>query len=154
MKIISHRGNLEGPDSSLENRIDQIEKCINLGFDVECDLRYVNNEYLLGHDEGLYSIGINDLIEFSDCLWIHCKNIELLERLSSINNSNQFNFFWHQTDFYTLTSKGFIWSYPGNKVTENCINVMPEMTMNKNHIRELRSSNLFGVCTDYPTFLV
>ena len=32
MKIISHRGNLNGPNKNLENRLDTIEKAIQLGF--------------------------------------------------------------------------------------------------------------------------
>ena len=39
MKIISHRGNIEGPNSSTENFPDQINDCINRGYDVEIDLR-------------------------------------------------------------------------------------------------------------------
>ena len=38
MKIISHRGNLNGPNKNLENRLDTIEKAIQLGFDVEVDI--------------------------------------------------------------------------------------------------------------------
>ena len=26
-----------------------------------------------------------------------------------------FNYFWHQNDKFTLTSKGYIWTFPGNK---------------------------------------
>ena len=25
------------------------------------------------------------------------------------------NYFWHQTDDFTLTSHGYIWTYPGKK---------------------------------------
>jgi hypothetical protein len=42
--IISHRGNLTGSDQKLENKPEQIEKVINMGFDVEVDLRFENNQ--------------------------------------------------------------------------------------------------------------
>ena len=35
MKIISHRGNLNGPNEELENRLDTVEKAIESGFDVQ-----------------------------------------------------------------------------------------------------------------------
>ena len=50
MKIISHRGNIEGPNSSTENFPDQINDCINRGYDVEIDLRIIDNIFYLGHD--------------------------------------------------------------------------------------------------------
>ena len=153
MKIIAHRANLEGPDKYLENTISQIEKCIKLGFDVECDLRFIDGEYLLGHDEGIHTIDINDLKKYADSLWIHCKNLQALEMLSQGNNQKILNFFWHQTDMYTLTSKGFIWSFPGNKLSPNCVQVMPELNMEVRDIKHLDKSKIYGICTDYPILL-
>ena len=40
MKLIAHRANINGPDSSTENSPDQIDKCIEQGYDVEVDIRY------------------------------------------------------------------------------------------------------------------
>ena len=51
MKFIAHRGNLNGPEPDKENSITQIKKCIELGFDVEIDLRVINEELWLGHDQ-------------------------------------------------------------------------------------------------------
>ena len=39
MIIISHRGNLDGPDKERENNPHFIDDCITKGFDVEIDLR-------------------------------------------------------------------------------------------------------------------
>ena len=36
------------------------------------------------------------------------------------------NYFWHQNDDYTITSKGYIWAYPGKKLNKNAIYVLPE----------------------------
>ena len=41
MKIIAHRANLNGPNINDENQISSINKCIDLGFDVEIDVRLV-----------------------------------------------------------------------------------------------------------------
>ncbi len=42
MKLISHRGNLNGP-SDLENHPDQIKKVLKLGLNCEIDLWVKNN---------------------------------------------------------------------------------------------------------------
>ena len=50
MKIIAHRANINGSNSSNENRLSQIRKCIELGYDVEIDIRVIKNSLFLGHD--------------------------------------------------------------------------------------------------------
>ena len=51
MKLIAHKGNVNGPDSSKENTPAQIEWCIDNGYDVEIDVRYnsENDKFYLGH---------------------------------------------------------------------------------------------------------
>ena len=39
-----------------------------------------------------------------------------------MQNINQdFNYFWHENDRFTITSKGYLWTYPGNKYSENSV---------------------------------
>ena len=48
MKIISHRGNLTGPDKKRENNIDCIIECIEkFSIDVEIDLHVKKNKIYL-----------------------------------------------------------------------------------------------------------
>jgi hypothetical protein len=147
MKIISHRANLNGPSVDLENNPEQISFCIEKGFDVEIDVRYYEDSdvLLLGHDEPQYDVTWNWLQDKSDNLWIHCKNIESLHKFSTLDY--KYNYFWHQTDDYTLTSKNYIWAYPGKFYTKNTIVVMPEW--NDIDWKDLTSDNCFGVCSDY-----
>jgi hypothetical protein len=140
MKIIAHRGNLYGPNPDKENRPHYIMEALNKGFDCEIDVRYINNKWFLGHDTPDYEIIIDFLLENSDKLWIHCKNIGALHKLLEYP---QLNIFWHQEDDFTLTSKGYIWTFPGKEITERSIAVMPEWT--KKEIPE----NAFGVCSDF-----
>ena len=51
MHLISHRGNLSGPDVKLENNPLQIQKVLDLGYECEIDVWYIGGDYLLGHDE-------------------------------------------------------------------------------------------------------
>ena len=107
MKIISHRGYINGPDATIENNPAHIKKIIETGIDAEIDVWYINNRFFLGHDEPRYEVSDNFLLDSR--LWCHAKNISSLVNLLKIGA----HCFWHQEDDYTLTSKGFIWAYPG-----------------------------------------
>jgi hypothetical protein len=76
MKIISHRGNICGPVSNKENRPSYIDCAIGNGYDVEIDIRSINGELWLGHDEPQYKIDHNWINKRRHYLWIHCKNLE------------------------------------------------------------------------------
>jgi hypothetical protein len=58
-----------------------------------------------------------------------------------------FNFFWHQNDDYTLTSKGYPWVYPGKMVPSNGIFVLPEEC--DLELSSIRDMTIFGVCSDF-----
>ena len=137
MKIISHRGNLEGINTELENKPEQITKVINVGFDVEIDLRTKNGKLFLGHDYPQYKIDYEWLETNNKSLWIHAKDYESVDFLRTTN----FNWFWHDKDEMTLTSQGFIWSNIG-KYFKNGITVCLDY-------QEL-PDYLLGVCTDEP----
>lgn len=141
MIVIAHRGLLEGPNKYLENRPLQIEGAIKMGFDVEIDVLVYQDKIFLGHDAAEFEITEQWLTSIAPFSWIHCKNIEALlfftEKKSSI-----FHYFWHEEDTVTLTSRGFIWAYPGKQPIKNSIAVMPELY--KDNVSEC-----FGICTDY-----
>jgi hypothetical protein len=56
MKLIAHRGLVDGPNATTENHPDQIKTAWSLGFDCEIDLRVVDGKLWLGHDEPQYQI--------------------------------------------------------------------------------------------------
>ena len=145
MKLIAHRGNISGPNPDKENNPEYIDEAINLGYDVEIDIRTVDDCYYLGHDIAQYQVPISWLVERKNYLWIHCKDIKSLETLS--NSPVDFHYFWHQEDDYTLTSKKYIWVYPGKQHTYNSVVVMPENNISISQLKEL--SNCFGICSDY-----
>ena len=51
MKLIAHRGNINGINPQRENTIDYIEEAIELGYDVEIDLNLHKGGFYLGHDK-------------------------------------------------------------------------------------------------------
>ncbi len=140
MKIIAHRGNLSGENPLRENSLDYVEEAISEGFDVEIDLWHKDYQFYLGHDEPQYHVPMSWLVKYKDVLWIHCKDIEALEKISS--SPIEFNYLWHENDRYTLTSKGFIWVLVGQTPVFNSILVLPERT-------EFDMKNIYGICTDY-----
>ena len=135
MILISHRGNIDGPNSKLENSPEYIQLAIEKGFDVEVDVWYKNNNWWLGHDEPTYKVPLDFF--FHGSMWIHAKNIEALCKFEPWG----LNVFWHQNDDFTLTSKRHIWTYPGKKLLTRSICVLPE----KANYKEF---NCLGICSD------
>ena len=133
MRIISHRGNLNGR-SYLENHPEYIKEALQ-EYDVEVDVWVINNQLFLGHDKPVYSINLDF---FTQNMWIHCKNIDAVHFFKT--NNNDLNWFWHENDKLTLTNKGYIWCYPGTYL-ENGVTVELEY-------KDL--PKIMGVCTDYP----
>ena len=145
MKIISHRGNLTGPNSVEENRLEAIDHCIyKLNIDVEIDLWSVDNKLYLGHDVPTIEIDIWHLRVRQMYLWIHAKNKEAL----GLCLQEGLHVFTHENDPYTITSKGYAWAYPGQlPAGYRCIGVMPELHWDLDH---KDYPNFYGICTDYP----
>jgi len=146
MYLISHRGNINGPNQELENSPSQIDNVISKGFDCEIDLWDKDGLFYLGHDEPQYQISLVDLMAWNKYVWIHTKNREALEwMIEDKFSGGDFNFFWHEKDKFSITSKNFMWCYPSEVIYNNGINVMPE----KNKIRIENLFNSLGVCSDY-----
>ena len=134
MKLIAHRGNCAGIKKDLENSPEYIEEALSQGYDVEIDIRLINGSWYLGHDEAQYRINIKDYLDKR--YWLHCKNSEAFESL--FNNYPNANFFWHQTDEYTMTSSGLIWAYPGVKRLDNSVVLFPKKPED--------IINVYGIC--------
>jgi hypothetical protein len=140
MILISHRGNINGNFEFYENEPNYIDKAILEGYDVEVDIWVTDGQIYLGHDNPQYGISFRWFKDRLNKLWIHCKNIEAVELFSK--SEYPFNFFWHQKDTLTLTSKGYIWVYPGKQPIKNSIAVLPE-------INNDNTSQCLGICSDY-----
>lgn len=140
MKIISHRGNLDGRIPKMENNPSYIKAAIEDGYDVEIDVWYVDGEFYLGHDIPQHVVVRSWLEQFGDVLWCHAKNSDGFTELLKYN----INCFWHENDRFTLTSKRIPWCFPGN-YQQNGITVIhgtPEET--------ILPCEIYGICTDHP----
>ena len=136
MILISHRGNIEEKKPNQENKPEYIKKALFHGFDVEIDVWYIDNKYYLGHDLPQYEIK-EDFLQNAN-LWCHAKNIEALYKMKL---NPLIHCFYHISDKVTLTSKGYLWTYPNNKLTDKSICVLPE-------IQKIKIDNCAGICSD------
>jgi hypothetical protein len=146
MKIISHRGNLNGANLKLENTEEYIDVALENGFDVEIDLWKINNEYFLGHDKPCNEVSLEWIENRKHKLWIHTKNFNAFESLLKINR--EFIFFYFTLEPLVLVSNGKIWTHSPEKIAnpKNCIIPLLE----KNTVRKNQYNEWFGICTDYP----
>lgn len=141
-EIISHRGNLDGPNKERENHPDYLEAAFNKGYGIEFDVWYVNGEWALGHDEAQYSVPFDYLLKLGQPVdsydyvsfpksWMHLKNLEAVQEMLLMNDygrlrkskddydpfrgyqiAKRLNYFWHQDDDVTITNHGHIWAHP------------------------------------------
>jgi hypothetical protein len=148
MILISHRGNLFGPNKLNENHPVQIEKVLQLGYDCEIDVFYLkeSKQLFLGHDKPEIIIDLNWIIKFHSKLWIHCKNWEAIEYFLSIKYD--LNYFTHNSDDFTITSKGFIWANPGNNFSRKFIEVLPENKVTLPDKIKVHQDQT-GICSDF-----
>jgi len=140
MKLIAHRGLTQGPDANLENLPGQILSSLQAGYDCEIDVSYIDGKWMLGHDTPDFEVPFEFLEQPG--LWIHAKNLKALYQLNKTN----LVYFWHQEDEFTLTSNGYIWTYPGRILTDKSIMLLPEWN---NPRLENLDLNCYAICSDY-----
>ncbi len=123
VKLISSRGNIDGPNPKMENNLDYIDNAIDLGYDVSVDIWSYTGKMYLGHSCDNSKIPVSCLINRSAKLWVRCRNHEAFQILSRYQS---LNIFWHQTDDFALTTKGYTWCYPGIGPLDRSVAFMPE----------------------------
>jgi hypothetical protein len=136
MIYISHRGNLNGPDKERENSPSYIMEALDRGFHVEVDVWFVNGEFWLGHDEPQYKTDYKLLV--NEKLWCHAKNLSAILEMKKY----VIHYFWHENDRISLTSKNYVWAYPGNQPIIGSIAVLPELYNDD-------ISQCKGICSDF-----
>ena len=143
MKIISHRGNVRGPIPHRENRPSYIDCAIGNGYDVEIDVRLIEGQLWLGHDEPQYKVEHSWLQPRKEYLWIHCKD------LAAAKESWEYQSFCHTSDPYTYTSTGKIWLHDLSMKIDN--NVIIPMIDDIDYAP--MKGQPYAICTDYPYLL-
>ena len=150
MKLISHRGNINGENIELENTPYYIDEAISLGYDVEIDIWKDEDGFYLGHDEPTYPINLEWLVERKNKLWIHCKDFDSLTELIRVDSDPlQLKIFYHQREEYTIISDNHIWAHNIETADNKCIIPL----LSRYDIENWIPTNVYGVCSDYIEFL-
>ncbi len=143
MILIAHRGNIFGPQLECENKPHYIENAIKLGYDVEIDVWSDGVQFRLGHDQPETLVDRSFLYKHIDKLWCHAKTPLTLAMLIDL----QMHCFFHVEDDATLTSKKFIWTFPGESLTNRSIAVFD--SRDTYNIKRLKKVSVAGICGDY-----
>ena len=141
MILISHRGNIDSIIIKRENTQSYIQEAIDLGYDVEVDVWYMDNTFWLGHDTLQYEVGIDWLLDRKDKLWVHCKNFEALTELVD----TELRVFYHKEEDYTIISDKHIWAHNLKNIDDKCIIPL----LSKTELKTWKSVDVHGVCSDY-----
>jgi len=147
MILISHRGNIIGPNPSRENSPSYIDAAISAGYDVEVDITYLNGKFYLGHDTPDYEISEIWMEKRKDKIWFHCKNLDSASRLYEMQTDKiKYRYFCHSCDTYVLTSTGNIWVHDLTlNINDKCIIPL----LNDDDVTEYSGNIVYAVCTDY-----
>lgn len=141
IKLIAHRGNINGRQPDRENHPDYIHDAVLAGFDVEVDLWKIGEQLFLGHDKPRHEVDFAFLLRKADRLWIHAKDLQALEL---VGLDPRFNAFCHVNDPRTLTTKGQVWTRSSEEDYDaNCILLRLEYSA-------MEQPDCFGVCTNFP----
>lgn len=138
MKLISHRGNLYGPNPSMENKPEYINSALKSGYDVEVDAWLLSDGIYLGHNEPLYKI--NRYFLQNQRIWTHCKDINSYLELSKYSN---INCFFQSNEKIVKTTGGYLWAHSDCKNFNN-----KTIIVNLDHLED-NSFDAFGICSDY-----
>lgn len=145
MILIAHRGLFEGPNPELENHPDQIKRALDAGFDAEIDVRWIDGGWWLGHDGPTYEVDAEFLMQKG--LWLHLKNLDAVLYIMPPLFGKKVEFFWHQEDDISITSNGFLWTYPGKPLTDLSICVQPEWDLR--WLDHMDTPPCVGVCSKF-----
>lgn len=159
MIVIAHRALLQGPNPSLENSPEAIERAIDQGFMVEVDINSASGmefDFVLGHgylnhSSIVWGVSIDYVIDIAPYTYFHCKDLKVLNHLLHLRCIPYA--FFHDIDQGVMTTDGKIWTYPGQEVYKNSIAVLPEswnpdisLEANLNATKKL---DCYGICTDW-----
>lgn len=144
MRLIAHRGNTKG-SNRMENHPDYLLATLEQGYDVEIDVWKWEDHWYFGHDMKQYEVTKEDIWSrfgrYFPNLWLHAKNYDALVGLH--HSYGFLNYFWHNTDTYTITSKGFFW-------TEKPYAYINTVYMNANMGNAIKADrDFYAVCSDH-----
>lgn len=138
MILISHRGNVSGINTDLENSPEYIDLAL-ARYNVEVDLWSIDGGLFLGHDFPSYRIEENYLDERKNRLWVHCKSVDCF-----LEYHKRYHCFFHDKEDIVVTSNMYVITHVNYGIKEGCVAMMPEV--HGYSIEQL--SRCSGICSD------
>lgn len=156
--LISHRGNITGPNPEMENKPEYIDVAIEAGYDVEIDVwaniqpkenitaKGIEVRLFLGHDKPEYEISFMWLYCRKNFLWVHTKNFFALTHLIV----RDLKLFFHEQEKHTvIANTRKIWSHDLEEAGDTSIIPL----LSKADIAKWEPKPVFGICSDYVELL-
>ncbi len=150
--IISHRGNLYGPQTANENSRESIIETIENGFCIEIDLWKLHvGQLWIGDKKPEYRIFHQELDKHRNKMYINCKN----EEASEYCFDHKYRWFKDSGPIFTLNGDSWIHanlpeSTSIEDVDYNKIIFLPEQSDRKDMNPLPFGLSDWHVCTDYP----
>ena len=144
MILISHRGNISGPNPEQENHPDYIWAAIQAGYDVEIDVWFTEGKFMLGHDKPQYEFPFGLIQNYHSKIWFHCKDINSALTLAKLDED--FKYFCHSSEPYVCTSHKYLWIHDlTTNINDKCIIPL----LSKEDIKNYTNSEPYAICTDF-----
>jgi hypothetical protein len=119
--IISHLGNISGRIPDRENRLTYVQAALQAGWHVMVDVRYHNGGFYLPHDSGFDCVP--PAFFSKQRIWSRAADPETLDALCNIGA----HALVASNAPFTLTSSQFVWTLPGQPLSQRAIAVYPEL---------------------------
>lgn len=143
MILVSHRGNINGPNMVLENTPSYIQGAIDLKYDVEIDVRRIGSDLFLGHDVPEHAISLDWLMERHNRLWVHAKNSCALNFLID----HDIRVFYHSIENHVIIGNTrIIWSHNLSEASDKSI--IPLLSDREIGVESV-NLGVYGICSDY-----
>lgn len=143
MEIISHRGNLNGPLISLENKPEYILAAAEQ-YKVEIDVWQTKNGFFLGHDKPMYSV--DKLFLFDERFLVHCKNIEAF---LALRRHSGVEVFFQEAEAAVISNRGRLILH--SRVTPSHIHSIGHATfVDLGRKESTNEQEHVGLITDFP----
>ncbi len=142
MKMISHRGNLDGPNPKWENHPQYITEALE-HFPVEIDVWKVGDEFWLGHDAPVHKIKKDFILD--QRLLLHCKNLVSFSELRKYPFGEAF---FQDAEMAVLTSRGRILFHSSAELPSNLGHDMVVVDLDGD--RKISPTSNCTILSDYP----
>ena len=148
IQLISHRGNLSGPEPHRENTTAFIDEAINAGYWVEVDVWKNEDGLWLGHDGPNHLTSLQWLLDKKKDLIVHSKDIGTLSRMLESGMST----FYHSRESHAIIANlNLIWSHDiSNFSKKSIIPLMEKKDIDSfSQLTEvIKNNSVFGICSD------